>query len=82
MKKVLISVLTILALTGCTGLTSKTEYKAHWFSRRMCYEIESYQKQDNVYRIDFKDYGRTYISCNDIMIVEDKCPICDSNKGK
>lgn len=80
MKKVLISVLTLLALTGCTGFESKNELKVHWFSRRMCYEIEDISMRHNVYRIDFKGYGTTYISCNDIMIVENKCPICDSNK--
>lgn len=79
MKKLLIGLLTIISLVSCDSLTSKS--KIHWFSQgNKCYEIEDFFKQDNVYRIDFKGYGRVYISCNDIMVVTDKCPICEKIK--
>lgn len=81
MKKILIALLTIISLASCDSLTSKS--KIHWFSQgNKCYEVEDYAKLDNntVYLIKFKDYGKVYISVNDIMIVTDKCPICEKIK--
>ncbi len=80
MKKLLIGLLTIISLSSCDSLTSKS--KIHWFSQgNKCYEVEDYARLENIYIIKFKDYGKVYISANDIMIVTDKCPICEkSNK--
>ena len=76
MKKILIALLTILSLTSCAS----GEYqKIHWFSRRMCYDVLSWRKEDNVYKINFKNYGIVYITVEDVMIVTEKCPICDNH---
>lgn len=75
MKKILIALLTILSLTSCAS--GKCQ-KIHWFSRRMCYDVLSWRKEDNVYKIKFQNYGIVYIPVEDVMIVTDKCPICDN----
>ena len=85
MKKILsliLMFLTVLLLSGCNKQIVDFKYqfkKVHIIQEKKCYEIEKwkdYQNSDQI-QVKIKDYGYCLFHSNQIILVEDKCPICD-----
>ena len=85
MKKVLSLILmfiTVLLLSGCNKqiVDFKNHFKkVHIVAEKKCYEIEKwtdYEDGDQI-QVKIKGYGYCLFHSNQIILVEDKCPICD-----
>lgn len=85
MKKLLSLILmfiTVLLLSGCNKQIVDFKYqfkKVHIMQENKCYEIESwrdYEDGDQI-QVKIKGYGYCLFHSNQIILVDNKCPICD-----
>ena len=82
MKKILISLLSVLLLTGCNYQVIDYNLKfkkVHLYESNCCYEITSWRDYENgeQIQVSIKEKGTVLLSANSCFLVEDRCPICD-----
>lgn len=80
MKKLLVVLLSLLALSGCGsnmdwGFGSYTFTKVHCVQENKCVEIETWFDNERGIEVKTKD-GSLYFSEGTYILIEDKCPFC------
>ena len=84
MKKLLAFIsLMVFCLAGCENSnrvdhTTSKYTKVHFYDTGVCYHIEGWKDYSDSEQLDLniEGCGWVLVTANNVMLVEDKCPIC------
>lgn len=79
----LVLLLVCLFLCGCNYKVVDLKYnfkKIHLMETGKCYYIDNWKDYDDsdIVQVKIKDKGYCIFHYNQIILIEDKCPICDA----